>query len=169
MEKTFRKNTRVIRPATMEDFPEIREIFASARTRMAEEGNPGQWGTDGPPVEKTLTDIRDGHCYVVIENEEIIGVFSFLPGDDPTYAKIDGAWPDDRPYGTIHRIAAGKKGAKMFRDVLDFCGTLSGVIRIDTHENNRTMLSLMEKYGFRKCGTIRLENGEPRIAFQKNL
>ena len=39
----------------------------------------------------------------------------FIIGADPTYEVIeDGAWPDNSPYGTIHRIAGDGQ-------VKDFC------------------------------------------------
>ena len=40
-------------------------------------------------------------------------------------------------------------------------------IRIDTHEDNRIMQHLLDKYGFAKCGCIYVEDGTPRIAYQK--
>ncbi|MBP5230543.1 MAG: GNAT family N-acetyltransferase [Clostridia bacterium] len=164
------RGTRSVRTASEEDLPRLREIFASARTRMAEEGNAGQWPEGGPPEEKIRADIRAGNCYVVTENGAVIGVFSLIPGDDPTYAVIkDGEWPDDGPYETIHRIAAAYRGAGLFSDVLEFCRGRTEAVRIDTHENNRTMRAVLEKHGFRACGTIFLANGEPRIAYHKRF
>lgn len=42
-----------------------------------------------------------------------------------------------------------------------------GNIRIDTHRNNIPMQKTLIKNGYRVCGTIYLENGDERIAFQK--
>jgi RimJ/RimL family protein N-acetyltransferase len=42
-------------------------------------------------------------------------------------------------------------------------------IRIDTHRDNAIMQHLLEKNGFVKCGIIYVEDGSPRIAYQKRL
>ena len=42
-------------------------------------------------------------------------------------------------------------------------------IRVDTHEDNIGMQKLLEKCGFEKCGIIHLENGDPRVAYEKVL
>ena len=161
--------TRTIRNSSEADYPIIRKIYADARERMAAEGNGGQWEPEGPPADKILTDIRNGDSYVVLERGKIIGVFSLILGEDPTYGVIQGGWLNDLPYGTIHRIAAAEKGLGLFKDVLDFCFRRIRNIRVDTHRNNLTMRTILEKSGFRECGTIFLESGDPRIAYQKFL
>jgi RimJ/RimL family protein N-acetyltransferase len=40
-------------------------------------------------------------------------------------------------------------------------------VRIDTHADNKVMQHVLEKRGFRRTGIIYLENGDPRIAFEK--
>lgn len=97
------------------------------------------------------------------------GVFAFVPGPDPTYARIEnGRWPDEKPYCVLHRIASAP-GVKGFAD---FCFRWSlsqyPVLRVDTHQDNRPMLHLLEKNGFVRCGIIRVADGSPRVAFQKN-
>ena len=42
-------------------------------------------------------------------------------------------------------------------------------IRIDTHQDNLSMQAFLNKNGFEYCGQISLENGAPRIAFEKLL
>ena len=39
------------------------------------------------------------------------------------------------------------------------------VIRIDTHRDNCIMKHVLSKYGFKMCGVIYLENGDPRDAY----
>lgn len=81
-----------IRTATILDLERILEIYAYARTFMAQTGNPTQWG-DGYPKKELLTkDIEQGQLYVMEEKNEIHGVFVFIIGADPTYEVIeDGA------------------------------------------------------------------------------
>lgn len=40
-------------------------------------------------------------------------------------------------------------------------------IRIDTHKDNKIMIHLLEKYGFKRCGVIVVDDGTDREAFQK--
>ena len=47
------------------------------------------------------------HLYAVEINGRFCGAFVFFIGEEPTYRIIeDGAWIDDGPYGTIHRVAS---------------------------------------------------------------
>ena len=47
----------LIRNAQAEDLPEILAIYEQARTFMAKNGNPTQWGSTEPPKEKLIDDI----------------------------------------------------------------------------------------------------------------
>ena len=44
---------------------------------------------------------------------------------------------------------------------------ICGNLRIDTHEKNIPMQGCLAKNGFARCGIIYLEDGDPRIAYQK--
>lgn len=157
-----------IRKAAPAELPVLLEIYREARAYMASHGNPNQWKSGYPSRALIEAEIAAGTCMVCTEQDEILGVFSCLPGPDPTYAVIeDGAWPDEAPYGVIHRISvrAHQKG------VASFCFAYGlrrfGTIRIDTHRDNLPMQKALAKNGFVRCGIIHLENGEERIAYQK--
>lgn len=205
-----------IRKSTKSDYPEILKIYAQARVFMAEHGNPNQWGTNKPSEEQILLDIKDDCSYVCEENGEILAVFFYKIGDDPTYAQIyEGSWPEagyssayqkdtsavaphsqsytdlfDKqpltdvsgkqthtisssrntyPYGVVHRIASSgkRKGSASF--CLNWALEQCGCLRIDTHHDNIVMQNLLKKNGFQYCGIIYLEDGSPRLAYQKNL
>lgn len=158
-----------IREAVLADLPDIEDIYRSARKFMAESGNPTQWGEDYPPTELLCEDIAENRLYVCTEDDEIIGVFCFFIGTDPTYVEIcDGQWLNSLPYGVIHRIAVKerKKGVASF--CFEHCMSECGNIKIDTHRNNIPMQKTLAKSGFRYCGVIHIENGDERIAFQKS-
>ena len=55
------------------------------------------------------------------------------------------------------------------RRILDFAFQHTDTLRIDTHEDNKTMQALLTKNGFSYCGIIHLENGDPRLAYQKTI
>ena len=156
-----------VRPAAPCDLPEIMKIYEAARSYMKASGNGGQWGDVYPPRDLIAEDIREGRCFAVCSRAEIHGVFALCEGADPTYQVIyDGAWLNDEPYITVHRIAGDGKVKGVFDSAAEYCRGLSDDIRIDTHENNKTMQHLVEKNGFVKCGTIITHNGTPRIAYQ---
>ena len=155
-----------VRKALEADYPRILEIYAHAREFMAKTGNPNQWGTNYPPVEMLQEDIRVGNLFVV-ECEGLHGVFAYFTEPDPTYGYIeDGAWLSDTPYGTIHRVAGDGSGG-VFSAVLKFAQDCNPHVRIDTHHDNVVMQHVLEKHGFQRCGIIYLEDGDPRIAYEK--
>ena len=157
-----------IRKTTWEDFPEIQQIYAYAREQMRQNGNPLQWGDDRPSAAALSQDIQAEASYVMEEGGRICGVFSFIMGDDPTYARIEqGHWLNEAPYGTIHRLAGNGTVRGLFGSCLAFCASLHPNIRIDTHADNLLMQHLLEKHRFVKCGIIHVEDGSPRIACQR--
>lgn len=155
----------VICLAKTEDLGGILEIYADARKFMAENGNPTQWNNGYPKKELLELDIRLNRLFVMRRNDEICGAFVFFIGDDPTYRYIEGSWMDDTAYGVIHRIAGN--GGGIFATALDFCRAQISHIRIDTHHNNIPMQRAVEKAGFSRCGIIYVEDGTPRIAYEK--
>lgn len=157
----------MIKKASISQLPAILSIYDRARMFMVKNGNPNQWGTAYPPEEMIRRDILDGKCYVNLDGDTIRAVFYFAVEQDPTYGYIEGAWCNDAPYGVIHRIAAGESGkgaaAECFAFALSHCPNL----RIDTHEDNLPMQRCLARNGFSRCGIIYLEDGDPRIAYQK--
>ena len=55
----------------------------------------------------------------------------------------------------------------MLHECVNYALQHSDNIKIDTHHDNKVMQHQLEKEGFVRCGIIKLENGEPRIAYQK--
>lgn len=157
----------MIRRAVLADYPELLQVYAAARTIMQQSGNPTQWGDSKPEPEQIAADIQNGNGYVVEREGRICGAFALLFGADSTYSVIDGAWQSDRPYATLHRVASNGMQKGVLHECLAYCDTRISNLRIDTHENNRIMQHLLQKEGFVRCGTIRLLNGDPRIAYQR--
>ncbi len=154
-----------IRLAGQADMEEILKIYAQARRFMAENGNPTQWGQYHPAQEILENDIHLNRLYVVEGETRLRGVFMFQVGDDPTYANIEGSWRSSSPYGVIHRIAG--VGGGVFAAALEYCSGVIGHLRIDTHADNKPMQHVVEKAGFSKRGIIYVEDGTPRIAYDR--
>ena len=161
----------MIRQATYEEIPELMEIFRCARQIMRASGNVNQWNDSYPSEDVVREDIARGVCFVLCDQtSRILATMAFIPGPDPTYAKIyDGQWLDDSPYHVIHRIAVREPGHKAADRLLEWAFTQTDSIRIDTHKDNAIMHHIMQKHGFTRCGVIYLLSGAPREAFQKNL
>ncbi len=155
-----------IRLAKVENLEEIHSIYGRAIAFMRENGNHKQW-TDRPTLlKKVERDIALGQCYLWTDNGEILGVFSVIHGEDPVYKTIyNGEWLNLEPYVTLHRIASSGKRKGLFSAAVEFCKTRCDNIKIATHEDNIIMRNAIFKHGFKRCGTIRLEDGDERIAY----
>ncbi|MDD3193775.1 MAG: GNAT family N-acetyltransferase [Oscillospiraceae bacterium] len=156
-----------IRHTAPVDLDAVLSLYSAARRFMAENGNPNQWVNGYPGLEQLQADMAAGGSYVCVDNKKIVGTFFFAVGEEPNYRRIDGSWLNDRPYGVVHRITAapGTQGVATF--CLGWCFAQCGNIRIDTHRDNIPMQKALAKNGYRPCGVIYLENGDERIAFQK--
>lgn len=158
-----------IRPTTYADIEALQAIFDYARTQMAADGNPNQWGDGYPSREQLMSDIQRGVSYIVEHNTHPCATFVFIIGDDPTYHYIeDDQWLDDTQlYGTIHRIASNGEQRGIFNTVLHWCSAQCSNIRIDTHQANKRMIHLIEQAQFTRCGIIYTRDNSPRIAYQR--
>ena len=96
----------MIRRAEERDVADILRVYAAARAFMRRSGNHAQWTNGYPSEEIVRSDIARGISWVLENEGHIAAVFALIPGDDPTYAHIEGAWRDDSPYATIHRAGS---------------------------------------------------------------
>lgn len=155
-----------VRHTTASDLDAVMAIYDHARQTMRESGNTTQW-VNGYPSRSVIEADMERMCSYVVEKEgRIAGVFTFIIGEDPTYSVIDGEWPDNLPYGTIHRIASAPGESGIADACLAFCLKSAARLRIDTHLDNHPMLNWIRSRGFVYCGIIRIADGSPRLAFQ---
>lgn len=158
----------MIELATENDLNRILSIYEYAREFMKNNGNESQWKNSFPPKELIAQDIEKRQLYVYVENNNIHGVFAFIIGEDETYRYIEeGNWLSNELYGTIHRVASDGQVKGILNKVIDYCNGKISHLRIDTHENNKIMQHIVLKNGFTRCGIIHVEDGSPRIAFEK--
>ena len=156
-----------VRPATPADLPALAAIYRAARAFMAAHGNPTQWGTDRPTRAQLEGDIARGQLFVLCDGNTPHAAFALVPGEDPTYAVIDGAWVSDEPYATIHRLGSDGTCHGVFATALAFAAARQPHLRIDTHADNHIMQKLIARAGFRCCGIIRVADGSPRLAYER--
>lgn len=157
-----------IRPAETADLPRLREIFACARAFMSAHGNPTQWGSRYPE-DSTITRQMHADCLYAVESSTgVHGVFACVPGEEPTYAHIEGgSWLDPSPYVTIHSLAGDGQIPHLFSYVLDFCLKQCPHVRLDTHRNNHIVQRLAMENDFSYRGVIFVRGNSPRLAFER--
>lgn len=157
----------MIRTALPGDWEDIMEIYAIARGFMKIAGNPTQWGDTFPPEELVREDLALKRNYVVELEGRVHAVFAMIPGIDPTYVEIEGAWLNDAPYAAVHRVASRGEVKGLTGQILDWALEQHDNIRIDTHDDNIPMQRALKSAGFTPCGRIWCEDGTPRIAYHK--
>lgn len=159
-----------IRKARSFEVEKLLPLYARGRMLMRESGNRNQW-IDGYPQRSLIEeDVRRGVCYVACQGTSFMAVFTLLEEEEPTYRVIEeGDWLNDEPYGTLHRIAASGQGKGIGRQCIRWCLAKCRNLRVDTHEDNTPMRHVLETEGFTQCGRIYVEDGSPRIAYQKAL
>lgn len=159
-----------IRRAEAADLDRIQTVYAGARVFMREHGNPTQWGDSYPEEDMLRRDLAEEQLYVLESGDgQLRGVFALIAGEDPTYGEIDGAWLNDLPYLSIHRVASSGVTPGITRRIVDWSFGRCRNLRIDTHPDNRPMRRAIERCGFTRCGIIRYFDGSPRIAYQRIL
>ena len=160
-------------PAQETEISQCFQILNNARSFQREQGFI-QWPDGYPPRSASEEDVRTGKGYVVKVSGEIACYMYIGLDGDPAYDAIKGAWHSGLPYVVVHRLAMAPKyrnqglATTVFSLVEDFCkGIGISNIRIDTDGENLRMQHILEKNGFRYCGTV-IQGGGDRLAFDKN-
>ena len=160
----------MVRPAQTDDLPAILRVYEAARSYMRQTGNPTQWAGGYPQESLLLADIKKQQLYLCERENAICGAFVLAFGKEPTYQIIeDGAWKNNLPYATIHRVASDGTKRGVFAKCMQFCESKCGNLRVDTHPDNLVMQKLILSSGFCRCGIIHVDDGTPRIAYQKTV
>jgi hypothetical protein len=157
-----------IRHATAADLPQIMDVFNSARAFMRATGNHTQWDENYPSEGLVREDIDKGEFYVVEGEDGVVhACFAFILGIDPYYIELDGAWLNDEPYGTLHRVASDGTLRGVTDIAVAYCEQISRNLRIDTHADNLPMQKAIDRAGFERCGIIITRDGTERIAYHR--
>lgn len=152
-----------IRLANTSDTNRIFEIYEYARAYMKAHGNPNQWGDNRPEKSLTKDDIKNQRCYVMEDDGHIFACFVFTIGFEKAY---EAKFPSKVEYGVIHRVASDGSKRGIVELIVDFAKGKEKLLRIDTHEDNKTMQNCIERQNFKRLGIIYLEDGSPRILYE---
>lgn len=172
-----------IRKTTPNDADAVMAIIEEARRTIAALGID-QWQKGSPNRAMIEEDMALGQGYCVEAEGAVIGTFALISDGEPTYDRIyDGAWlTADRDqagktaYLAIHRVAisVARRGSGVSTAIISCAADTArrlgrGSLRIDTHRGNVVMRRMLEKHGFIHCGTIYLQNGDERVAYERIL
>ena len=166
-----------IRHTEIADIPAILHIYNQAKQYLHSQ-NVDQWQDGYPNEQSIIQDMEQKQSYVLIDDTSVIGTAAIVLELDPNYAYIeDGQWlTSNDNYYCIHRIAVDNsiKGKHLANEFVKFAEELAKKdhkesLRIDTHHENLSMQRFLHKCGFIPCGTIYLQSGGKRIAFEKLL
>ena len=168
-----------IRRTEMSDLEALMPIFDEARTTIASLGID-QWQNGYPNRTVITADVNGSRSHCIVVDGEICGTFALIRDSEPTYNEIfDGEWltGDGREhYYAIHRVAISVKcrGKGISTAIISYCAEEAKKankisLRIDTHRGNVVMRKMLEKHGFVHCGTIYLESGDERVAYEKMI
>ena len=157
----------MIRKANRKDIPRILKVYKYAHHYMRENNNPHQWPSYYPGLIDIEDDISKESLYVLEDNGQLIGVFALCLGEDENYQTIyDGKWRYPYPYGTIHRIASLPNDVHFADQAFNYCKSIIGNLRVDTHEDNKKMRYVVEKNGFSYSGNVFVRKDQPRLAYE---
>ena len=169
----------VFRNTTSKDREQVIGLWQKAQAYFKENGID-QW-QDGYPNGDTLdADMAGGESYVLVdpETEEVLATCFVSFAGEPDYNVIyEGSWMGQEPYGVVHRVAVAphRKGQGLAGQLMDHAADLcreNGMktMRMDTHEDNRSMQRMFAKNSFEYRGVIYLgRDGAKRVAFEREL
>jgi predicted GNAT family N-acyltransferase len=165
----------IIRQANSNDIDALMLLFEEARATIATLGID-QWQNGYPSRSVVNEDIVKERSFVVEIEDRIVGTFVIITDGEPTYDRIyDGAWltKDSQSYTAIHRVAVSvtRRGSGISTAIIHHAAKIAAFLhrsslRIDTHKGNLVMRRMLEKHGFVHCGSIYLEGGDHRVAYE---
>lgn len=165
-----------LRHTKLEDVERVMEMIKQAQQYFKENGID-QWQNNYPNAKVIESDIQNGHSFVLLKNDVIVGTVAISFEEEVTYNRIfEGAWKSNDNYAVIHRVAVDSElkgiglSSEMIKQTELMCNKKDvRSIKVATHKDNRAMQRSLIKNGFEYCGVIYLADGSKRVAFQKCL
>jgi ribosomal protein S18 acetylase RimI-like enzyme len=150
----------LIRPATLNDIPQIIQLIAEVVPVMNAAGN-FQWDSTYPNTAVFEKDISLNQLWVAANDNDIAGVAAITTDQEPEYALV--GWDLNEPAIVIHRLAVsihhhGKGIATKLMQQAEQVAINRGikVLRIDTNSTNKATRQLFPKLGYEFAGEIGL-------------
>lgn len=160
----------IFRLSKTHEIEAINLLIEKARKIMNQRGID-QWQKGVPNQSMVEQDVAMNESYVLLDDGILVGSAMVSIRHESTYDEIEGSWSTSGPYTVVHRFVVDTDkhqqgyASRMLQEIEIRCQYDS--IRIDTHHDNHAMRKLLEKNGYRLCGNIRLNDGSPRVAYDK--
>ncbi|QNF34757.1 GNAT family N-acetyltransferase [Adhaeribacter swui] len=162
------------RQANPTDLPLIWEILQQAIMRRKADGS-NQWQDGYPNPAVIQKDIEQGHGFVLIEKDTVVGYSAVIINHEPAYAAIEGKWLTNADFVVVHRVAIAVThlGKGLAQKILEYVADFTRQnhiysIKADTNFDNPAMIKVFEKLGYSYCGEVYFR-GSPRKAYEKVL
>ena len=164
------------RKAVAADLDTLCDILTHAKAAIKSLGID-QWQKGIPNPDMLAADIERGEGHVLEQDGQIAAYGCFIFDPDPTYKNIyEGQWHSVGDYLAIHRVMVSPAFLRHScgGQLMDCAAELAkskgvSILRIDTHRGNLPMQGMIGKSGFTYCGIIYLEDGDERLAFDKQI
>lgn len=162
------------RKARDSDLLAANAIIDHAKQILAQQAIP-QWQNGYPNLAALKKDLVAQQLWVGAVAQQVVLTMSLVLGPDQNYRQIFGGhWQQESDdYLTVHRLAVAPAVVKqgVAHRALQFACALAkkqGLrsVRIDTHQLNQPMQSLLTSSYFQRCGQIYLADHSPRIAYE---
>ena len=154
---------------------EILEIIEQTKIIFKNKGID-QWQNGYPNRDSIINDINNNSGYVYLDNDIVLGYFYIMYENEITYENIyEGDWLTNKPYFTIHRLTVNANcrrqgiASEMFKFISELAKIKNLNIRVDTHNDNKPMKTLLLKSGFKYCGIIELKDKALRNAYELDI
>lgn len=165
----------MIRLAEVSDVDAIMTIVGQAQQALAELGID-QWQDGYPSRQAILDDIACNVGYVAVEDNTVIGYAAIVLTGEEAYTQIDAnEWNTSNDYVVVHRlcVSSSVRRSGIAIRLMQHAASLArehsfSAFRIDTHQGNIRMLSMLQKLGFKPTGIIHYDSGE-RVAYDLDL
>lgn len=156
----------LIRLTQEQDLAQIDAIFNLGRQKQQSEGNFSQWINNYPNLEIVRQDIAEGTAWVCVDEKDGMVLGTWALGDhEEVYNQLkEGQWSANTEYKVIHRLGT-LYGRGVGKFILRHLQQQYPYLRTDTFEKNPTMLALLAKLGFKRCGIAYYEGYGDMIAF----
>lgn len=148
----------IITKGCLDDLNGAIEIINQAKAYFKSQ-NIDQW-QDGYPNEDVLVnDINNDALYAVKKDDKLIALFALYHYESTYENSNEVSWSSGKEYVVVHRIAIKNecKGQGVAKFIFDYVKSNYDYIRIDTHPDNKNMISCIYKNGFTYRGKIYLE------------
>lgn len=153
-----------IRLARMKDLEVSHAIVKEATRHMDEQGIP-QWDDIYPDKTTLLRDIKKQEMHVIEQDSRTVGIIVLNEDQSPEYASIP--WKYEGLVLVVHRltISPAHQSRGLASCLMKFAEDAAAIrsyncIRLDAFTQNPAAITLYDKRGYRKAGTVHFRKGE---------